>query len=176
MKMLEKKYSSNSHKGFTLIELLIVIAIIGILSSLLMVNFIGVRQRARDAQRKADIRQLQSALELYRSDVGSYPATSGSTYYLNNTSPCPTSTNLANGGTVYMKVIPCDPLVSTTNQSTIYDGGNYYYWSDGTNYTLVACLENATDPQSTQTAPSPQANTGGSCTNYFNVNVITLIL
>ena len=55
-------------KGFTLVELLIVVAIIGILSTLLMANFIGVRQRARDAQRKADLRQIQSALELYRSD------------------------------------------------------------------------------------------------------------
>ncbi|MBI2195693.1 MAG: type II secretion system protein [Candidatus Levybacteria bacterium] len=60
-------------KGFTLVELLIVIAIIGVLTTLLMANFIGVRQRARDAQRKSDLRQIQSALELYRSDQGSYP-------------------------------------------------------------------------------------------------------
>lgn len=64
----------NFKKGFTLIELLIVIAIIGVLATLLMVNFIGVRQRARDAQRKSDLRQIQSALEIYRSDQGSYPA------------------------------------------------------------------------------------------------------
>ena len=62
-------------KGFTLVELLIVIAIIGVLSALLMANFIGVRQRARDAQRKSDLRQMQSALELYRSDLGLYPTT-----------------------------------------------------------------------------------------------------
>lgn len=169
MNSLRNHYSKTRQKGFTLIELLIVIAIIGILASLLMVNFIGVRQRARDAQRKGDIRQIQSALELYRSDAGSYPATSGSIYYLNSGAVCPTSTTLVNGGTTYMKMIPCDPLVSGTNQSTLYNAGNYYYYSDGTNYTLVACLENSSDPQATQTAPNPQASTGGSCSYYFNV-------
>ena len=64
----------NSKKGFTLIELLVVIGIIGILSGLLMANFIGVRQRSRDGTRKSNLSQIQSAVELYRSDQGSYPS------------------------------------------------------------------------------------------------------
>src|SRR5437588_640087 len=63
----------TSSKGFTLIELLVVIAIIGILATIVMVNVLSVRSRARDTQRKSDIRQIQSALELYRADQGSYP-------------------------------------------------------------------------------------------------------
>jgi len=65
--------NSELEKGFTLIELLIVIVIIGVLATLLMTNFVGVRQRGRDAQRKSDLRQIQAALELYRADVGQYP-------------------------------------------------------------------------------------------------------
>lgn len=135
------KYFSYKN-GFTLIELLVVISIIGILSALLMSNFIGVRQRARDAQRKSDLRQIQSALELYRSDVGSYPAstatsTTGDTLTTQN---CPTPGSLAYNGTVYMQKIPCDP-----NGTSYYHGGNYSYYSNGTTYSMSACLENTSD-------------------------------
>lgn len=127
-------------KGFTLIELLIVIAIIGILSTLLMTNFIGVRQRARDAQRKSDIRQIQSALELYRSDTGSYPA-AGGTNSLNSVA-CPTPSSFTYSGATYMQQIPCDPL-----GNTYYNAGSYYYaiGNGGATYTLAACLENTAD-------------------------------
>jgi len=37
-------------KAFTLIELLVVIAIIGMLSALFLPNFMGARERARDAK------------------------------------------------------------------------------------------------------------------------------
>src|SRR3990167_9460895 len=60
-------------RGFTLIELLVVIAIVGLMSGFLVANFIGIKQRARDGQRKSDLRQIQAALELYRSDNASYP-------------------------------------------------------------------------------------------------------
>lgn len=119
----------NRAKGFTLIELLIVIAIIGVLSSLLMANFIGIRQRARDAQRKADLRQVQSALELYRSDQASYPTTA-------NFPACGAA--LTASGSTYMQKVPCDPLGGTWV---------YTYSSSGTTYTLFACLENASDSQ-----------------------------
>ena len=49
-----------SEKGFTLIELLVTIAIIGVLSSVLLVNLSGFRVRTRDVQRKRDLRTLQT--------------------------------------------------------------------------------------------------------------------
>lgn len=62
-------------RGFTLIELLVVIAIIGILSSVVMVSLTGPRQKARDAKRISDIKQIQLALELYNEANGEYPDT-----------------------------------------------------------------------------------------------------
>lgn len=142
---MRKKFSILE-RGFTLIELLIVVAIIGILATLLMSNFIGVRQRARDAQRKSDLRQIQSALELYRSDQGSYPVTAS----------FPTCGNQFSGGnppTTYMQKIPCDPL-----------GGSYVYTSaNGTIYTIIACLENNADSQRDNPVSS-------SCTSTTNVS------
>lgn len=127
----------NTQSGFTLVELLIVIAIIGILSTLLMTNFIGVRQRARDAQRKSDVRQIQSALELYRADNGSYPAPVGSNGL---STTCPTPQAFTNSGTTYMTQIPCDPL-----GTTYYHSGNYFYKQTTNGYELGACLENTAD-------------------------------
>jgi len=53
------EYCKNG-AGFTLVELLVVIVIISVLAGLLVSNFIGVRLRGRDAQRKSDLAQIQS--------------------------------------------------------------------------------------------------------------------
>ena len=99
------KFGMTRTRGFTLIELLVAISIIGVLSSFLLANFVGVRQRARDGVRKSDLRQIQSALELYRSDKGTYPSSlppCGSPLQDTSTPPV-----------VYMQKIPCDPSSGT---------------------------------------------------------------
>jgi prepilin-type N-terminal cleavage/methylation domain-containing protein len=63
--------------GFTLIELLVVISIIGILTAVLLVNMIGIRERGADAKAKSDLNQLQTALRLYYNDNQHYPLVNG---------------------------------------------------------------------------------------------------
>ena len=55
-------------KGFTLIELLIVVVIIGILAAIAIPKFSATREKAYISSMKADLRNLQSAQELYYSD------------------------------------------------------------------------------------------------------------
>ena len=59
-------------KGFTLIELLVVIAIIGLLSTLAVVALGSARVKARDSKRVSDLKQVQTALELYYTDQNAY--------------------------------------------------------------------------------------------------------
>ena len=70
----------KANKGFTLIELLVVIAIIGMLSSVVLASLNSAREKARDAKRIADLREIEKALELYFDDNGEYP-TYGDIYY-----------------------------------------------------------------------------------------------
>lgn len=117
---------NNLKKGFTLIELLMTIAIIGVLSSVLMVNLQGFRERTRDTIRKKDLRTIQTALELYRSNNSNYPAS------------LPACGTAFTGGSVnYLQKMPCDPLTNA----------RYTYTLVGSVYSLIACLENAGDAE-----------------------------
>ena len=61
-------------KAFTLIELLVVIAVIALLSTLSVVALSSARAKSRDARRLSDIKQIQTALEMYLDSSGTYPA------------------------------------------------------------------------------------------------------
>ncbi len=87
-------------KGFTLLELLIVVAIIALLSSLGAVSVSSQRKKANDARRRADIHQLQVALEGYYVDHQKYPD-----QLIFNGQPLTS----ADGQTVYLRSVPKDP-------------------------------------------------------------------
>jgi len=130
----------KNKKGFTLVELLVVMAIISILTILSVANFRNVQIKARDAQRKSDLSQLQKALELYFNDHGTYPDSSvnGEVNTFGWKVPGTTSGgNFTDGNTVYLKEMVGDPSANP----------NYCYTSDGTYYVVYARLENINDPK-----------------------------
>ena len=119
--------------GFTLIELLVVISIIGILATLVMANLNSARSRARDAERKSDMRNISTALRLYYNDKSTFPATFtfGAAF--------------VSGTTTYMQNAPNDPLYNASDTTPIH----YVYTqtNSGDGFTLKACLENGSDKQ-----------------------------
>lgn len=153
MNASELKFSRRGRtKGFTLVELLVVMAIIGILAVISLANFRTSQIKARDAERKNDLRQIANALEAYMSDHGSYPAAVSG-----RIKACSTVTNCSvladcqwgdtprefcdSNNTVYMKEIPDDVIASPPDQP------HYCYSSDGIYFQLYARLENENDPE-----------------------------
>lgn len=125
--MLRKK------QGFTLIELLVVIAIIGLLSTLSVVALNNARARARDARRVSDVKQVQTALELYYNAQGAYPG--GNVF---------ASSSITDGTTVYMTSIPTPP---TPADHTTCTGTTAYTYAQtgtaGSSYTITYCVGQA---------------------------------
>lgn len=152
--------------GFTLVEVMVVVTIIGILLALSAAGLQGARASSRDAQRKSDIEDLRSALEIYRADCGSYPTASGAhglafgtgTIVGNGSVGCP----VAN---IYMSSIPQDPEFGSKSKS-------YEYIPNGTNslYTLCAVLEHGTGtPAGCGGSVSQKCGTTAGC-NYSKLS------
>lgn len=127
-------------KGFTLVELLVVIAIIGLLSTLAVVSLGSARSRARDARRISDIKQIQTALELYFADQGAYPIKAAPALELGaDTADILTSAGFENdssptgGAEVYMGKVPANFASPAT--------AGYDYLSDGSTYSIDFELE-----------------------------------
>lgn len=115
-------------RGFTLIEMLVVLAIIAIVITVALIAFKGAQASGRDTKRKADLQDIRSALEIYRTDCGSYPAS------LTLGSPL-TATCVGSSSSTYMSSVPNDPLNAR-------DSTSYAYTSTSNTYTLCARLEN----------------------------------
>lgn len=139
----------HNKKAFTLIELLVVIAIIGILATISVLALSNARSKSRDAKRVGDMKQVQTALELFFNDQGRYPTTEewsiGKIY---STTSDATST--------YMQIIPTAPIPA---DGTCGDKNTISYTpsSDGSSYSISFCLGNTTGTL----APGPKCLTPG---------------
>jgi uncharacterized protein (TIGR02145 family) len=115
----------------------VVIAIIGILATISVIALQNARAKSRDAKRAGDIKQVQTALELFFNDNNRYPTLDEwATGQIYSTSTAGTST--------YLQTIPSAPTPNdgtcTNNQNLI----NYTPTADGSSYSISLCLGNTT--------------------------------
>ena len=133
---------AKDRRGFTLMELLIVMVILSILVAIATGTYATSSKRGRDNRRKNDLRSVATALEAYFSDKGRYPTGVNGVMMgcgAGDTGACGWGDSggfTDQYGTLYMVLVPSDPIDSQT----------YYYVSTtGANYKLYAKLENAYD-------------------------------
>ena len=136
------KNIKNNRRGFTLIELLVVIAVIGLLAVIALSSLNAAKANARDAKRVADIRSIQTALDLYFVDGDVFPES--------NPADTPPHTPELIDGTDNMSVelrnknyliaVAKDPF-SLPNGACGVNDCRFDYESDGTTYRLRFYLE-----------------------------------
>jgi prepilin-type N-terminal cleavage/methylation domain-containing protein len=157
----------NKKQGFTLIELMVVMALLAILLGIGAGAFVSSLKKGRDNTRKANLRAITSALEMYYNDKGKYPVGDSAGMIKGcGTDAERTVCPAANGAfqdetptppsppTLYMAKLPTDPVSSL----------KYYYVSAGASYQIYAHLENSQDPQCLQSnCLNPTVPGGVSC-------------
>ncbi len=104
------QYFCSDRTGFTLLELVIVIAILSLLAAIIAPKMMGRADDAKIADAKIQIRNLETALKLYKLDNGDYPDTQQGLEALISK---PATGNVPNkyreGGYLEQKKIPLDP-------------------------------------------------------------------
>jgi type II secretion system protein G len=139
--MLEERLPNVAERGFTLVELMVVVAIIALIASIVIPNYVHSRAQAAVAQSEANMKQIATALELFHTDFLQYPAGAGATVGPALFAP-PAGGNaggaIAGGGNNYMNATPTNavqrkPYLYTlvagtgpaTQSYTIDDAGPY---------------------------------------------------
>jgi general secretion pathway protein G len=64
---------SSKEKGFTLVELLVVLAILGVLAAIATPQIVKHLGHAKTQTARIEIKNIETALDLFRIDVGRYP-------------------------------------------------------------------------------------------------------
>lgn len=143
-------FKPKPKSAFTLIELLVVIAIIGILATVSIISLTNARAKSRDAKRAGDMKQIQTALELFFNDKNRYPtAEEWSTGQIYSTTSNATST--------YMQIIPSAPTPNDGSCTSGQNSINYMPTADGSSYSISFCLGNTTGALT----PGPKCLTPG---------------
>lgn len=100
----------KNRKGFTLLEVLVVVFILSLLAALVAPRIIGRSDDARIAEGKIQIRNLETALKLFKLDNGFYPDTQqGLEALLEKPTTGRIPTRYREGGYLETKKIPLDP-------------------------------------------------------------------
>ncbi|MBD3641046.1 type II secretion system major pseudopilin GspG [Marinobacter pelagius] len=113
-------HKQSKQRGFTLIEIMVVMVILGLLVAIVAPNIMGRSDQAKVTIAETQLKNIQSALDLYRLDNSHYPSTQqGLEALVSKPSGSPEPNNWNPDG--YLKSVPEDPW-----------GNQFQYVSPGT--------------------------------------------
>jgi len=104
------KICNSPMAGFTLLEIIVVVFILGLLAAIVAPKIIGRTDDARIAEAKVQIKNLETALKLFKLDNGFYPATEqGLAALVEKPTTGQIPQKYREGGYLEQKKIPFDP-------------------------------------------------------------------
>jgi type II secretion system protein G len=127
--------SKRRAAAFTLIELLVVITIIAILAGLTLAAMGGIQKRGARAKAESDIQALSAAIEEYRREYGSFPATNSNSLYAELTTDTTAGTNPINTTKVFFE--PPPGIVGTNGSQKFFQdpwGAAYRYTTNAAGF------------------------------------------
>jgi general secretion pathway protein G len=126
------KQAILNNRGFTLIEIMIVVVILALLAALVAPKIIGRSDDAKIADAKVQIRNLETALKLYKLDNGSYPTTDqGLQALVEKPTTGQIPKNYRAEGYVESKTVPQDPWKNDYVYLSPGEHGDYDLYSFG---------------------------------------------
>ncbi len=100
-------------KGFTLLEILVVLTVLAILIGIAVPRIKGMQDQANIQKAKGELKTLQTAVETYKLNTGSYPTAI-------------TGTTLTNASPAIITANPADPFLAGSDTYGYKQAGNYY--------------------------------------------------
>ena len=131
--MEKEKRTIKKRKGFMLLELIIVVAIIGVLATVAIPNFVGMTDEAKVAKIQSDLSTIGTAMEVYH-------VKKGGTY--------PTDLSTLAGDNGYLKEVPKPP--TGAGDYTVGDKGKVTCTFNGVTYSSFGTSTGSTNSDTGQ--------------------------
>ena len=126
------KNKKNKEVGFTLIEILFVMTIIALLAMIVFIAVGNAQKKARDAIRKADLAEIQKALDIYYYDnpaAGEYPDEGGCDSSKGTCGTCPCSgNNWSAASGIWDKIVVDNQIIRILPKDPANDSTHYYWY------------------------------------------------
>jgi prepilin-type N-terminal cleavage/methylation domain-containing protein len=159
IRQIARQHHFSHTPAFTLIEFLVVIAVIGLLSSIVFASLNSARAKAREAQRIAVVQELQKAVELFYADHNRYPGfpgafytTAGEDWFIRNPINGDPNVALSQLRSELAPYLPTLPSIPKSQKTVVYYGKDntchlagghpwLQYQTNGSDYKIAVWLE-----------------------------------